>query len=55
MQSAAEAQLAEAIAGPAISLLDSSPPDLWPRLERLYQSAVQAATTSTSEGASEKL
>ncbi len=50
MQKAAEKRLSEAISGPAISLLDSAPADLWPRLERLYQSALKQAQSATDAG-----
>ena len=44
--SAAEAQLREAMTGAGMSLLDSAPPDLWPRLHRLHAAA--SATTTES-------
>ena len=50
MQKAAEKRLSEAISGPAISLLDSAPADLWPRLERLYHGALKQAQAATSAG-----
>ena len=52
MQKAAEKRLSEAISGPAISLLDSAPADLWPRLERLYQAALKQAQSATDAGPS---
>ena len=53
MQKAAEKRLSEAISGPAISLLDSSPADLWLRLERLYHSALKQAQGSAAAGDSD--
>ena len=50
MQKAAEKRLSEAISGPAISLLDSAPDDLWPCLERLYHGALKQAQAATSAG-----
>ena len=51
VQADAVARMSDAIAGPAISLLDSTPRDLWPRLERLYDSALGRAAGSAAEGA----
>ena len=50
MQKSAEKQLSAAISGPAISLLDSAPADLWPRLERLYHGALKQAQAATTSG-----
>jgi hypothetical protein len=46
----AEARLAEAVTGAAVALLDSAPPDFWPRAQRLHQTAVAAADEATTEG-----
>ena len=39
----AEARLSEGVTGAAVALLDSAPPDFWPRAQRLHATAVQAA------------
>jgi len=39
----AEARLSEGVTGAAIALLDSAPPDLWPRAQSLHSSAVASA------------
>ncbi len=38
-----EARLSESITGAAVALLDSAPPDFWPRAARLHATAVAAA------------
>lgn len=48
----AERRLADSLAGPAISLLDSTPADLWSRLELLLASSTQRAAEVLSEGLS---
>ncbi|KAK9824432.1 hypothetical protein WJX72_010204 [[Myrmecia] bisecta] len=50
VQRLAERCLADALAGPAISLLDHAPADLWPRLGKLLASAAAKAEQVVSEG-----
>ena len=45
-----EARLGESITGAAVALLDSAPPDLWPRAQRLCSSAVEAADEAATAG-----
>ena len=40
----AERELQAAIGGPAAALLDSCPPDLWPRLRRLLSASLARAS-----------
>ena len=48
-EAAAGAATRDALTAPATALLDAAPPDLWPRLARLYSAAVGAASDRAVE------